>query len=183
MYRSTCSWIACTAAGRPWPVFRQPSPPAKSTYSRPSTSHTRAPSARATTNGGVARPRATNRSRASSTRSVSLFCSTAICPDDNAPFVDNPPVTASAQTRASVYAELVEKNRRHLWNPFTQMKGFLEDEPLIVESAEGVVLRDVDGREYYDGNSSLWLNVHGHNRRELNEAIAAQLEKVSHSTL
>src|SRR5262249_42652137 len=75
------------------------------------------------------------------------------------------------------------KNRQYLWNPFTQMKVFLEDEPLIVESADGVVLRDVKGDEYYDGNSSLWLNVHGHNRRELNDAIAAQLERVSHSTL
>jgi lysine--8-amino-7-oxononanoate aminotransferase len=83
----------------------------------------------------------------------------------------------------ATYEELLEKNRRYLWNPFTQMKGFLEDEPLIVERAEGVRLWDIRGDEYYDGNSSLWLNVHGHNRRELNEAIADQLEKVAHSTL
>jgi lysine--8-amino-7-oxononanoate aminotransferase len=81
------------------------------------------------------------------------------------------------------YEELLEKNRRYLWNPFTQMKEFLDDEPLIVERAEGVRLYDVLGNEYLDGNSSLWLNVHGHNRRELNDAIAAQLERVSHSTL
>jgi len=37
-------------------VFWQPRPPAKSTYSRPSTSQIRAPSARATTSGGVATP-------------------------------------------------------------------------------------------------------------------------------
>jgi lysine--8-amino-7-oxononanoate aminotransferase len=81
------------------------------------------------------------------------------------------------------YDELVEANRRFLWNPFTQMKQFLEDEPLVVESAHGVRLRGADGREYYDGNSSLWVNVHGHNRAELNRAIAAQLERVAHSTL
>src|SRR5438132_12776980 len=79
--------------------------------------------------------------------------------------------------------ELVEANRRFLWNPFTQMKQFVEDEPLVVESAHGVRLRDVDGREYYDGNSSLWVNVHGHNRPELNQAIVDQLEHVAHSTL
>ena len=83
----------------------------------------------------------------------------------------------------AAYEELLEKNRRYLWNPFTQMKEFLADEPVIVESADGVRLRDVRGREYYDGNSSLWLNVHGHRREELNEAIAAQLEHVAHSTL
>ena len=81
------------------------------------------------------------------------------------------------------YDELLEKNRQYLWNPFTQMKGFLDDEPLIVERAEGVRLWDVRGHEYLDGNSSLWLNVHGHNRRELNAAIVEQLGMVAHSTL
>jgi adenosylmethionine---8-amino-7-oxononanoate aminotransferase len=84
---------------------------------------------------------------------------------------------------ASVYHELLARNGRALWNPFTQMKVFLDDEPLIVERAEGVRLYDVQGREYLDGNSSLWVNVHGHNRRELNDAIARQLELVAHSTL
>ena len=88
----------------------------------------------------------------------------------------------STDTTAT-YEELLEKNRRFLWNPFTQMKGFLEDEPLIVERAQGVRLWDVHGDEYYDGNSSLWLNVHGHNRPELNQAITDQLGKVAHSTL
>jgi lysine---8-amino-7-oxononanoate aminotransferase len=81
------------------------------------------------------------------------------------------------------YADLLEKNRRFLWNPFTQMKGYLESEPLIVERADGVRLVDVDGRSYYDGNSSMWLNVHGHRKAELDRAIAAQLGKVAHSTL
>ncbi len=83
----------------------------------------------------------------------------------------------------TTYAELLEKNRQYLWNPFTQMKGYLADGPPIIARAEGVKLIDVEGREYYDGNSSLWLNVHGHNRRELNEAIVAQLGQVAHSTL
>lgn len=83
----------------------------------------------------------------------------------------------------AAYQELLEKNRQYLWNPFTQMKEFLDDEPLIIEAANGVRLRDVRGQEYYDGNSSLWLNVHGHNRAELNTAIVGQLDRVAHSTL
>lgn len=86
-------------------------------------------------------------------------------------------------TSTAAYAELLEKNRRFLWNPFTQMKDYLAEEPVVIERAEGVKLVDVDGVEYYDGNSSLWLNVHGHNRAELNDAIVSQLEKVAHSTL
>jgi adenosylmethionine---8-amino-7-oxononanoate aminotransferase len=86
-------------------------------------------------------------------------------------------------TSTAAYAELLEKNRRFLWNPFTQMKTYLAEEPVVIERGEGVKLFDVDGVEYYDGNSSLWVNVHGHNRTELNEAIARQLELISHSTL
>jgi lysine---8-amino-7-oxononanoate aminotransferase len=85
--------------------------------------------------------------------------------------------------RSYRYAELLAKNRNFLWNPFTQMGQYLESEPLIIERAEGVKLIDVDGREYYDGNSSLWLNIHGHRRPQLDDAVASQLRKVAHSTL
>lgn len=78
---------------------------------------------------------------------------------------------------------LVELNRRFLWNPFTQMKGYFESDPLVIERGEGVRLFDVDGNAYLDGNSSLWVNVHGHNRPELNAAITDQLGRVAHSTL
>lgn len=84
---------------------------------------------------------------------------------------------------SAAFAELLEQNRRFLWNPFTQMKDYLADEPVVIERGEGVKLVDVNGVEYYDGNSSLWVNVHGHNRAELNEAIAGQLGKIAHSTL
>jgi adenosylmethionine-8-amino-7-oxononanoate transaminase len=63
------------------------------------------------------------------------------------------------------------------------MQGYLESEPLIVERADGVRLIDVEGRSYYDGNSSMWLNVHGHRAAELDRAVAEQLERVAHSTL
>jgi len=88
-----------------------------------------------------------------------------------------------AGTSSAAYADLRERNRRFLWNPFTQMKDYLAEGPVVIERGEGVKLVDANGVEYYDGNSSLWVNVHGHNRPELNEAITAQLEKVAHSTL
>ncbi|MGZ4113362.1 MAG: adenosylmethionine--8-amino-7-oxononanoate transaminase, partial [Tumebacillaceae bacterium] len=92
--------------------------------------------------------------------------------------------TEGESVKTSAYYEaLAEKSKQYLWNPFTQMQGYGEDQPLIIESGQGVKLRDVTGREFYDGVSSVWLNVHGHNVPELNQAIRDQLEKIAHSTL
>jgi lysine---8-amino-7-oxononanoate aminotransferase len=92
-------------------------------------------------------------------------------------------IPTNSASSSTAYQALLEKNRRFLWNPFTQMKGYLGEEPVVVARAEGAKLVDVEGKEYWDGNSSLWLNVHGHNRAELNEAIVEQLGLVAHSTL
>lgn len=81
------------------------------------------------------------------------------------------------------YERLAAMNRDHLWHPFTQMKDYNNADPLIIERGEGIRLFDVQGRAYYDGFSSVWLNVHGHNVPELNQAIVDQLGRVAHSTL
>jgi adenosylmethionine---8-amino-7-oxononanoate aminotransferase len=80
-------------------------------------------------------------------------------------------------------ADLQEKNHRYLWHPFTQMQEWFAEDPIIIERGEGNYLIDTGGRRYLDGVSSLWCNVHGHNRREINDAIIAQLERIAHSTL
>jgi lysine--8-amino-7-oxononanoate aminotransferase len=80
------------------------------------------------------------------------------------------------------HQQLIEKSKRHLWLPFTQMKDY-DANPLIIESGEGIKLRDTEGKEYYDGFSSVWLNVHGHRKQELDQAIRSQLDKIAHSTL
>ncbi|MGQ3377915.1 adenosylmethionine--8-amino-7-oxononanoate transaminase [Priestia endophytica] len=79
-------------------------------------------------------------------------------------------------------SELIEKSKNHLWLPFTQMKDY-DENPLIIENGEGIKVKDVYGKEYYDGFSSVWLNVHGHRKQELDDAIKRQLEKIAHSTL
>ncbi|HEY3331485.1 MAG TPA: adenosylmethionine--8-amino-7-oxononanoate transaminase [Capsulimonadaceae bacterium] len=81
------------------------------------------------------------------------------------------------------YDEVLDRERRHVWHPFTQMRQWEADNPLFIESGEGARVTDLNGRSYYDANSSLWLTVHGHNRPEINAAITAQLNKVAHSTM
>lgn len=74
-------------------------------------------------------------------------------------------------------------DKRYLWHPFTQMDEWTNSEPLVIESAEGNYLVATDGRKYLDGVSSLWVNVHGHRKRQIDEAVTEQLGKVAHSTL
>jgi len=76
-------------------------------------------------------------------------------------------------------------DRRYLWHPFTQQRGWTEDddEPLVIEAADGVELIDVDGRRYVDGVSSLWCNVHGHRHPAIDIAVKDQLDRVAHSSM
>jgi adenosylmethionine-8-amino-7-oxononanoate aminotransferase len=75
-----------------------------------------------------------------------------------------------------------ELDRRHVWHPFTQMREWVAGEPLVIVEAEGAVLRDERGREYLDGNSSIWTNLHGHRRPEIDAAIREQLGRVAHTS-
>lgn len=78
--------------------------------------------------------------------------------------------------------QLLQLSKEHMWLPFTQMSDY-EQDPLIIESGDGVRVKDVEGKEYLDGNASLWLNVHGHRKKEIDDAIKEQLDKIAHSTL
>jgi adenosylmethionine---8-amino-7-oxononanoate aminotransferase len=78
------------------------------------------------------------------------------------------------------YAQL---DRDHVWHPFTQQQAWGEEEPLLIERAEGSHLIGADGRRYLDGVSSLWCNVHGHRHGGIDAAVSEQLGKVAHSTM
>jgi adenosylmethionine-8-amino-7-oxononanoate aminotransferase len=79
--------------------------------------------------------------------------------------------------------QLEQWDREHVWHPFTPMQQYAAERPLIIDRAEGCLLIDLDGREYIDGVSSLWCNVHGHRVPELDAAVREQLDRVAHSTL
>jgi len=71
----------------------------------------------------------------------------------------------------------------HLWHPFTQQQSWVEEEPLMIERAEGTDLIDSESRRYIDGVSSLWCNVHGHRHPRIDAAVREQLDRVAHSTM
>src|ERR1043165_4592306 len=74
-------------------------------------------------------------------------------------------------------------DHQHLWHPFTQQREWVAEGPLVIESAEGTELIDVQGKRYLDGVSSLWCNVHGHRHPAIDAAIRDQLDRVAHTTL
>jgi adenosylmethionine-8-amino-7-oxononanoate aminotransferase len=80
--------------------------------------------------------------------------------------------------------ELIAADKRFVWHPFTDMREWCapEHEPLVLVEGHGAVLHDSKGRQYIDGNSSIWTNIHGHNHPYINAAIRRQLDRVAHTS-
>lgn len=83
--------------------------------------------------------------------------------------------------------EMIDRLRHwdhtELWHPFTPMTAYAREQAPIIVSGEGFYLRDIAGRRYLDGISSLWCNVHGHCVPELDAALRDQLARIAHTTL
>ncbi|MGI8542898.1 MAG: adenosylmethionine--8-amino-7-oxononanoate transaminase [Aridibacter sp.] len=73
---------------------------------------------------------------------------------------------------------ILEKDRKYLWHPYTQEK--TAPLPIPIISAKGVWLETEDGRKLLDGVSSWWVNTHGHSHPYLNEALRKQAETLEH---
>ena len=75
-------------------------------------------------------------------------------------------------------------DRDYVWHPFTQMRDWNDPShpPVVIVEGRGAVLKAEDGREYLDGNSSIWTNLHGHRRPEIDQAIRDQLDRIAHSS-
>ena len=75
--------------------------------------------------------------------------------------------------------ELRKLDKSVVWHAFSQMSDY---DGLIIDSAEGCWLTDIDGRRFLDGASSLWCNIHGHRHPHIDQAIRDQLDRVAHVT-
>ena len=84
-------------------------------------------------------------------------------------------------------SDLTQRLRRadqaHLWHPFTPMAEWTAEAPVVIASGEAEFLIDTEGNRYIDGVSSLWCNVHGHRRFEIDAAVRRQLDRIAHSTM
>jgi adenosylmethionine---8-amino-7-oxononanoate aminotransferase len=66
----------------------------------------------------------------------------------------------------------------NIWYPFYQAQ--VDGPPIKVSRASGVFLHDDQGKSYLDINSSWWVNVHGHGREEIRNAISEQFNQIDH---
>jgi adenosylmethionine-8-amino-7-oxononanoate aminotransferase len=79
--------------------------------------------------------------------------------------------------------QYLERSRKAVWHPCTQMKAH-ERFPLVpIARGHGVWLYDFDGRRYLDAVSSWWVNVLGHANPRINAALREQLERLEHVML
>lgn len=77
----------------------------------------------------------------------------------------------------------IQRDLKHIWHPYTQMKDTRKYPPILIDKAEGVKLYDAGGNFYYDVISSWWCNVHGHNHPAIKRAITEQLNSLDHTLL
>ncbi|MDO8732201.1 MAG: adenosylmethionine--8-amino-7-oxononanoate transaminase [Actinomycetota bacterium] len=86
-------------------------------------------------------------------------------------------MTLSDAGRPDLDAELLAFDAAHVWHPYSSIPG---SAPLLVDSAEGVHLNLLDGRQLIDAMSSWWAAIHGYRNPILDAAVTAQLSKMSH---
>ncbi|QQR91103.1 MAG: adenosylmethionine--8-amino-7-oxononanoate transaminase [Myxococcales bacterium] len=75
---------------------------------------------------------------------------------------------------------LIELDRKLLWRPYTAFEDHQEQEPLVIERAEGVRLYDVNGQSYIDANGSWWTNTLGHGHPRIKAALVKQTQSLMH---
>ena len=59
----------------------------------------------------------------------------------------------------SKQAEFVKRDLKYIWHPFTQMKDYENDEPIVINDGKGIYVWDIKGNKYIDGISSWWVNT------------------------
>jgi putrescine aminotransferase len=76
---------------------------------------------------------------------------------------------------ADTISALRARDARHHLHPFSDMAALNAEGTRIITRAHGVWLQDVEGREYLDGFSGLWNVAVGYGRREIADAVYAQM--------
>ena len=66
------------------------------------------------------------------------------------------------------------------WMPFTPNRAFKKN-PRIIAAADGMYYETIEGQKILDGCAGLWCVNAGHGNRKINEAIKAQVDRMTYS--
>jgi adenosylmethionine-8-amino-7-oxononanoate aminotransferase len=77
---------------------------------------------------------------------------------------------------------LVESDRKHLIHPVVSYRAHEARGVTVLDSADGVFLRDIEGRELLDAFSGLWCVNTGYGHASIVEAAAKQMAKLPYAT-
>ena len=81
-------------------------------------------------------------------------------------------------------ADLVSRDKRYVWHPYTAMQSYVDGtDPLVISAAEGSFLYDVDGTRYLDANGSWWVSAFGHRHPTMVRALVEQANALPHCSL
>ena len=75
-------------------------------------------------------------------------------------------------------SNLATRDVETLVHPYTNLSGFRDTGPLIVERGQGIYVYDTDGKEYIEAMAGLWSVAVGFNEPRLAQAAAAQMSKL-----
>ena len=89
---------------------------------------------------------------------------------------------AAANGHAGGVASVEQSARDHVWIHMLPWSEFESDNLRIFDRGEGARLYDVQGREYIDGISGLWVVNAGHGRREIAQAYADQAARLGYAS-
>lgn len=77
--------------------------------------------------------------------------------------------------------EMIAADSDCLWHHLKPHKGIKEKEQMIIVEGNGLIVKDIRGREYLDATSGgVWGVIVGHGRKSIGEAISAQVQKLGY---
>tara|TARA_R110000868_G_scaffold8205_9_gene42824 strand:+ start:1116 stop:2456 length:1341 start_codon:yes stop_codon:yes gene_type:complete len=80
-------------------------------------------------------------------------------------------------------SNIVERDRKHIWHPCSQMKDFEQFAPVPVVGAKGNYIQLANGRKVIDAISSWWCKPLGHGHSRLRAALLKQVDQFEHVML
>ncbi|MEM0923338.1 MAG: aminotransferase [Pseudomonadota bacterium] len=78
--------------------------------------------------------------------------------------------------------DLTEWDRAHNLHPWASVAGFGTDDYMRVSSAEGIYVWDAEGKRYIDGPGGMWCTQIGYGRREMADAVSAQIMQMPYAS-